>query len=166
MNAAKTLQNRIRGWLPNKPNLSFPTTTKPQKTGNHKTKLPIGGILTFCFFTVMSVGYLVEGNAMGLLFVWFACIIGVGFALDILVSHGREFNPKLVMGVLFGVISLGGVLVNLIVFSLPSSGIVRVLSLTMLAVFHVPLLIAVVAYVWGKKDLSKKLINWFAFRRA
>jgi hypothetical protein len=112
----------------------------------------------------MSIAQFLEGNATGALFLWFSCIIGLSLALDILVLRGRELNEKFVAGSLLVVTSLGGILANLYIFSMPTSFFTRVFSLSVLALFHVPLLIALIAYVWGKKELSKKLIGWFSSR--
>jgi phosphatidylserine synthase len=165
MNLKKYLDNRIRGWLPKEPNLpSFPTTTSRKNEHRHKIKLPIGTVLLLSLFMLMSVAQFFEGNATGALFLWFSCILGLSLALDILVSRGKELNEKFVAGLLLTVISLGGILANLYIFSMPTSFFTRVFSLSVLALVHVPLLFAVIAYVWGKKELSKKLIGWFSSR--
>jgi uncharacterized membrane protein YesL len=157
-----SIEQRIRGWFPTDPNLS----SFPAKNIVIKTKLPKGGLLFCSLFMLISISYFLEGNATGAPFLWISCILGVSLALDILVSRGKELNMKLVMGLILTVISLGGVLVNLYVFSVPSSFLTRALSLLTLALVHVPLLFAVIAYVWGKKELSKKLIGWFSLRRS
>jgi hypothetical protein len=166
MNPKKYLENRIRGWLPKEPDLpSFPTATSRKNEQGHKIKLPIGRVLIFSLFTVASVGYFSEGNALGALWLWFSCILGLSLALDVLVARGKEFNEKSVAGSLLAIISIGGILANVYIFSAPTSFFTRIFSLSVLVVVHVPLLFAVVAYVWGKKELSKKLIGWFSSRR-
>ena len=164
MSIKKCLENRIRGWFPTDPNLSSSPALGATKI--NKSKLPKGGILLCSLFMFISVSYFLEGNATGAPFLWFSCILGVSLALNILVSQGKELNVKLVMGITLTVISLGGVLVNLYVFSVPSSFLTRTLSFLTLALVHVPLLFAVIAYVWGKKELSKKLIGWASLRRS
>jgi len=165
MNLKKYLENRIRGWLPKEPNVSsFPTATSRKNEHGHKIKLPIGMVLLLSLFMLMSVAQFLEGNATGALFLWFSCVLGLSLALDILVSRGKELNEKFVAGLLLGVISLGGILANLYIFSMPTSFFTRVFSLLVLVLVHVPLLFAVIAYVWGKKELSKKLIGWFSSR--
>jgi Na+/H+ antiporter NhaC len=74
-------------------------------------------------------------------------------------------NPKLVVALLLAVISLGGILTTVYVFSVPSSFLLRAVVVGLLAAVHVPLLFAVAAYVYGKKDLSKKLLGWLAMQR-
>ncbi len=166
MNVKKSLGNRIRGWLPKEANLaSFPAQNPKKTNALTKTKLPKSAMLMFSVFTFFSVGYLLEGNAMGALFLWFTCILGVSGALDFSVSQGRELDERLVMGVLLSVISLGGILTNLYVFSVPSYFIVKTISVVVLVLVHVPLLFALAAYAWGKKDLAKKLTGWFSLQR-
>ncbi|MCW4025507.1 MAG: hypothetical protein NWF01_10820 [Candidatus Bathyarchaeota archaeon] len=129
-----------------------------------KSKFPRGGIVIFTLFTIISVCYLFEGNVLGFAFLWFSCILGVSALLDILVSFDREFNIKLSMGLLVAVISLGGILVNVYVFSVPANFYVRIFSVIMLVLTNAPLLVAVAAYALDKKELSKKLIDKFTLR--
>jgi hypothetical protein len=86
-------------------------------------------------------------------------------ALDVAVWRGKEFNPKLVAALVIAIINVGGAFATLYVFSAPISFLIRVLSLGMLVVAQIPLLIAAIAYVWGRKDLSKKLMNGYSGRR-
>jgi len=161
----KQLEEQNRGWLPKEPNLSsFPTATSRKNEQSHKIKLPIGRMTFLSLFIVMSVAQFFDGNAMGALYLWFSCIIGLSLALDILVLRGREMNEKFVAGSLLALISLGGTLSNLYVFSMPTTFFAKVFSLSVLILVHVPLLFAVIAYVHGKKELSRKLIGWFSSR--
>jgi hypothetical protein len=165
MNPIRYLEKRIRGWLPKEPNLpSFPTATSRKNEQSSKIKLPIGRILFLSLFIVMSIAQFLEGNATGALFLWLSCILGLSLALDILVLRGRELNEKFVAGSLLMAISLGGTLANLYIFSMSTSFFTRVFSLSVLALLHVPLLIALIAYVRGKQELSRKLIGWFSSR--
>lgn len=166
MNPKEYLENRIRGWLPKEPNIpSFSKAASCKNEHRQKGKLPIGIMLFFSSNVIMSVAEFLEGNAAGALFLWISCILGLSLALDILVARGKEFNEKFVAGSLLAVISLGGFLANLYVFSMPTSFFTRIFSLSLLAAVNVPLLVAVITYVWGKKELSKKFIDWFSSRR-
>jgi peptidoglycan/LPS O-acetylase OafA/YrhL len=166
MNPKKYLENRIRGWLPKEPNISsYPAAASRKNEHSHKIKLPIGRVLLFSLFLIMSASYFSEGNAAGAVWLWFSCILGLSLALDILVSRGKEFNEKFVAGSLLAFISLGGILANVYIFSVPTTFFTRFLSLLVLVLVHVPLLFAVIAYVHGKKELSKKLIGWFSSGR-
>jgi len=166
MNPKKYLENRIRGWLPKEPKMSsYPTTASRKNEHSNKIKLPTGRAVIFSLFLIMSFGNFSEGNAAGgALFLWFSCILGFSLALDILVARGKELNEKFVAGSLLAVVSLGGILANLYIFSMPTTFFVRFFSLLVLVLVNVPLLFAVIAYVWGKKELSKKLIGWFSSR--
>ncbi len=166
MSTLKALQNRVRGWFPQEPNLLSLPTKETKISPPTRTKLPKGGLLLFSLFTILSVSYFVEGNILGAPFLWLSSILGVSCAFDILVAQDKELNTKLTMAILLSAISAGGILVNLYVFSVPSSVLIRAFSLVALALVHVPFLFAVVAYVLGKKELSKKAIGWFSTRRS
>jgi len=173
MTLKKDIENRVRGWIPKEPNMpSRPVTISLENKPNHRNRLPKGEVRRMLVWTTMvlgfvfaSIGYLHGGNALGALFLWFACVVGVSLVLDASVQFGKEFNPKLVMAILLAVINLGGALAGLYVFSVPSGFFTRAFSAVMMTVAQVPMLIAVIAYVWGKKELSKKLLNWLAMQR-
>ena len=163
MNLKKYLENRIRGWLPKEPPLSsLHRATNRNHEQSRKIKLPIGTVVVLSSLLLISIAQFFEGNAMGALFLWLSCILGLSLALVILVSRGKELNEKVVAGLWLLVTGLGGILANLYIFSMPTSFFMRVFSLSVLALLHVPLLIALIAYVRGKKELSKKLIGWFS----
>jgi len=162
MNIKKHLENRIRGWLPKEPNLpSFHRATNRKNVQSRKIKFPIVMVLWLSLWITMSIAEFFEGNATGALFLWLSCIIGLSLALDILTSRGKELNEKLMAGSLLVVISLGGILANLYIFSMPTSFFTRIFSLSVLILVHVPLLVALAAYVWGKKELSRSSSGGF-----
>jgi len=66
---------------------------------------------------------------------------------------------KLVVSSWLVVTSVGGILTNGYVFSVPASAAARIFSLSVLILAHVPLLGALIAYVKGKREFSKRLIN-------
>jgi hypothetical protein len=132
---------------------------------NSKTKFPKAGFLICTLFTIISLGYIFEGNVLGFTFLWFSCILGVSALLDFLVSRGKEVNVKVSIGLLIGVISLGGVLVNLYMFSAPVNLYIRIFSVLMFVLINAPLLVAVGAYSLGKKEMGKKLVDKFTLRR-
>jgi hypothetical protein len=166
MGIKNALENRMRGWFPKEPNLpSFSKTSSRENKYSHKIKPPIGAISFFCLFIIQAIGWFLEGDVAGVSFLWFSCILGVFIALNILAARGKELNLKLAAGLLVITVSLGGILANLYVFSVPSSLFTRAFSLVMLVLVNVPLLLGILAYVWGKKDLSKKLIGWYSAQR-
>jgi peptidoglycan/LPS O-acetylase OafA/YrhL len=114
---------------------------------------------------ISSIVGFFEGNAMAALWLWFSCIIGLFLALDILVSRDRELNEKVVATLCLAVVDLGGILANLYIFSVPTSSFTRVFSLSVLALANVPLLIAVLAYAWGKKEQARKLYRLVFFTK-
>ncbi len=115
----------------------------------------------FGVLAIITVLQFLEGNVMAALFLWFACIVGVSSALDLIGSAGKAFNEKLAATLMFAVVSLGGVLVNLYIFYATSNFALRVFSLTLLCLVSVPMMLAGIAYVWGKREQSKKLFRWY-----
>ena len=117
-------------------------------------------LMLFLFITTSIAGFS-EGNAMGVLFLWLSCVLGLSLTLDILTSHNKQLSLKLMGATCIAVISLGGILANLYIFSMPTSFFTRFFSLLVLILVNLPMFFAVIAYVWGKKELSRKLIGWF-----
>ena len=173
MTIKKDLENRVRGWLPKESNMpSRPITASPENKPSRKNQLPKGEVPRMVMWTVMifcnmslSVNYFLRGDAWGALFLWLSSMLGVSLALDIAVLRGKEFNPKFVAALVIAIINLGGALAVLYIFSAPTSFLLRALSLGMLVVAQMPLLFAVAAYVWGRKDRSKRLMGWYSGRR-
>ncbi len=67
---------------------------------------------------------------------------------------------KLVASSWLVVTSVGGILTNLYIFSVPASLGARIFSLSVLVLVHLPILVALLAYLKGRKELSKKLVNF------
>jgi peptidoglycan/LPS O-acetylase OafA/YrhL len=158
VNPKKYLENRIRGWLPKEPSLPrLQRATNHNHVQSRRIKLPLGMVLFLFLFIVSSIVAFLEGNAMTALWLWFSCVIGLFLTLDVLVSLGKELNEKMVASLCLALTNLGGILANLYIFSMPTSFFARIFSLSVLALINVPLLIALLAYVWGKKEQAKKL---------
>jgi hypothetical protein len=121
--------------------------------------------LFLSLFIINSIAGFLEGNAMAALWLWLSCIIGLFLALDILVTRGKELNEKMVASLCLAVMNLGGILVNSYIFSMPTTSFTRILSLSTLALVNVPLLIALLAYVWGKKEQARKLYRLVYFTK-
>jgi len=159
MNLKKYMENRIRGWLPKEPNLpSLHRATNRNHVQSRKIKFPIGMILFLSLFIIISATQFFEGNATGAIFLWFSCVLGLSLTLGILTSYNKELNVKLMAAAMLAVVSLGGIIANLYIFSMPTSFLVRAFSLSALIAVHVPLVIALMAYAFGRKQLSRKLI--------
>ncbi len=177
LSIAQKQKNRLKivdlGWVPKEPHIPNPSVTaSPENKPISKNKIPKGevpkifmwSVMIFCN-TSLSVNSFLKGDATGAFFLWLSSILGIYLALDVAVWRGKEFNPKLVAALVIAIINLGGAFATLYVFSAPTSFLIRVLSLGMLVVAQIPLLIAAIAYVWGRKDLSKKLMNGYSGRR-
>lgn len=165
MDSKNRLQNLFRGWFPQEPGFRSSPTIQTTKNRAPRSKLPRGAILFSIVFLFLSIGQLVSGNLFAAPFLWLAAIVIVAAVLDTLVAFDRAINPKLAISLLVAAISGGGVLVNMVVFSVPSSLFVRGFSVVTLAAVNLPLLIGLIAYILGKKDLSRKTIKWFSYRR-
>jgi hypothetical protein len=173
MTIKKDIENRVRGWLPKEPNMpSRPITASPENKPIPKNKIPKGEVPRMVMWTVMifcnmslSVNYFLRGDAWGALFLWLSSMLGVSLALDIAVLRGKDFNPQFVAALIIAIVNLGGAFATFYIFSEPTSFLLRALSLGMLVVAQMPLLFAVIAYVWGRKELSKKLMGWYSGRR-
>jgi len=167
MNLKKNMENRSKGGIPKEPNLPRLHTTITNKEGqsNYKSRFPFVGVLVFIFFTMMAFGYLWDGNARGVVFLWFSCILGFSVGSYFMVQRGKKLNEKVMIGVLLVVETLGGLLVTLYVFSMPASAITRGLALVMLVVGNIPLFTAIIAQALGRKELSERLLGWFVLQR-
>jgi len=110
-------------------------------------------------FISMFVVDSLEHRSLGALFVWASSIIGLSLVLDILTFWGKELNEKLAITLMLIVTVVGGISANVYIFSTPSSVAVRIFSLTVFVLVIAPVLFALIAYLKGKKELSKKLIN-------
>jgi len=117
--------------------------------------------LSITTFFVMSS----EGNAIAALFLWFACAFALSSALDILTRRDRQLNEKLAISSMLFVLSGGSILTNLYIFSARASLVARIFSASMLILVHAPIVFALIAYLVGKKKLSKKLVNFGYLRR-
>jgi hypothetical protein len=165
VNSKNRLQNLFRGWFPQEPRVSSSAIMQTPKNKAPRTKLPRGEILFSLLFLLSSMSYLLNGELFAVPFLWFAAIVGVAAVLDTLVAFNRELNPKLAVGLLVVTVSGGGILVNILVFSVPSSLLVRCFCAIMLVAINVPLIVGVAAYFCGKKRLSAKAVKWFSYRR-
>jgi peptidoglycan/LPS O-acetylase OafA/YrhL len=166
MNMKKQLEAIVRGWLPKEPNIpNLHRTTNHNHVQSRKIKFPIGMGLFLSLFIISSIAAFFEGSAMAALWLWLSCMIGLFLALDVLVSRGKELNEKLVASLVLAVTNLGGIMANLYVFSMPTNSFIRIFSLSVLALVNVPLMIALLAYIWGKKELSRKLYRLVFFTK-
>jgi hypothetical protein len=158
-----SLWNRIRGWLP--------TDFKPlqaKQTGRRSSfrldRTNVGLLTVFTVSLLNAATQFLYDNAVCSLFIWFSCIVGFSLLLNILATKNVQVNIKLMLTAWFTVLSMGGVVVNVYLFSVPASFLTRVFSVTLFAVVHVPFIIALTANFADKKVLSKKTLDWFSPR--
>lgn len=124
-----------------------------------KFAFPVYRAWLLLLFISMFVVDSLEHRALGALFVWASSIIGLSLVFDILTFWGKELNEKLAITSMLIVTVIGGISANVYIFSTPSNVAVRIFSLAVFILVITPILFALVAYLKGKKELSKKLIN-------
>jgi len=125
-----------------------------------KLKFPVYRAWLMLLFISMFVVDSLEGHTLWVLFAWASSIIGLSLVFDILVSWGKELNQKLVIAPILIVTVVGGILANVYIFSMPSNVVLKIFSLSLFALVNVPVLFALIAYLKGKTELSKKLLNF------
>jgi hypothetical protein len=163
MSEKQSLESRIRGWLPKETNsIKLHKTKQTNHLESLKNKSTVGMTLLLCTSVMISATQFLEGAAIFVLFIWFSIVVAFSLALDILTLRGKELNMKLLLVSWLSVLSLGGVLANVYVFSVAASFPTRVFSISILAIIHAPLLIAVFAFLHGRRELSRKLMGGFA----
>lgn len=124
-----------------------------------KLKLP-QAVLLIVFVIYASVKFY-EADVTALLFTWFSAVMATSLVLDVLSYLNKQVNEKLVVVLILIVISGGGVLVNVAILPSPVDLWIKVFSLALLIVVHIPLLTAVMAYLMGKRTSSKRLVERF-----
>jgi hypothetical protein len=160
MTEIKENLKKLRGW--------FPADFKPvqakesrQRSIFRLDRTNIGFISALAISIFMSVNHFLLGDAIYALFVWFACIVGFSLLLNFLAAKDAQLNTKLMLVAWFIVLSLGGTLVNVYLFLVPTSFFTQVFSLTLFAIFHVPFIVGLTAYFVGKKEVYGKILSWF-----
>jgi len=124
-----------------------------------KLKFPVYRVWLVLLFIFMFVADSFEGRGLGALFVWAAGIIGLSIVLDVLAYRGKELNEKLAAISTLIVIVVGGILTNAYVFLTPTSVTARIFSLVVFTLLTLPIVFGLIAYLKGKKELSKKFTS-------
>ena len=110
-------------------------------------------------FIVLAVNSL-EGGGLQPVFAWLSSIILLFLTLDILISQGKRLNEKLVTSSMLIVTVVGGILANVYIISVPTSVGARTFSLVVFLLMITPFMFALIAHLKGKRELSKKLLNF------
>lgn len=159
----KHLENRIRGWLPTE----FKSLRVEEKKHRNIFRLDranVGIVIALAVSILSAISQFLGGNAIFVLFLWFACVVGFSLLLNVLTSRNTRLSMKLLLGAWFLVLSLGGALVNVYLFTVPAGLLVRIFSVVVFVAVHVPYIVAMTAYFVGNKELSGKLLGWFNSR--
>lgn len=127
----------------------------------HKLRFPFSKVILLLAFSIYSAVKFLEADVIALIFVWFLAVIAASLALDILLLLNKEVNKKLAVASMLIVISGGGSLANTLIFLSSVDLWIKVFSLALLIVIHVPLIVALVIYLLGKKAVSKRLVERF-----
>lgn len=114
-------------------------------------RFPFHLIILLALFIGYSIIKFFERDAAAFLFTWFSATMAIYVTFSILEFLGREFNEKLALSLMLIVISGGGALTNICLFSMPISLWFKVFSLAVLIAIHIPFIIALMAYFTGKR---------------
>ena len=163
MTIKKSLDNRIRGWLPTEFK-ALQAQKKKHRTSFRLGRTNVGIVLALAVSILSAISQFSAGNAIFVLFLWFTCVVGFSLVLNVLASRNTRLSMKLLLGAWFLVLSLGGALVNVYLFTVPAGSLVRTFSAVVFIAVHVPYIVALSAYFVGKKELSGKLMGWFNSR--
>ena len=122
--------------------------------------LTVHPVLAFGFVSLTVIKFM-EGDAFWAFSAWISSIVTLSIALDILVSAGRELNERLVVSLMLIIIIAGGILANTYIFSMPTTMFIRILSLSAFVLCLAPILMALIVYSFGKRKLSKRIIETY-----
>lgn len=154
----------IRGWLPKEAILP---TYQPVNTDAPKTSLRDFSslhlvIIIGCLCGIsLSVTTFSDNPVAFAVFAWGTGFEGAFLALGSLVAIGKKLNPKVAAGLLLSTISLGGVLVNIYLFSVQTGFLTRLLFASLLVAFHAPLAVGFSARARGKEQLYRRIIGYY-----
>lgn len=116
-------------------------------------------------FVIFSVIKFYEANAIALTFAWFSIVMATSLALDALTAVNGEVNEKLAIALMLTAISGVGVPINTVILLSPVDTWIKAFSLSILIAIHVPILVAMIIYLVGRRRTSKELIKKFCLNK-
>jgi hypothetical protein len=125
---------------------------------------PLSQILVALGFALYSIVKYFEGDPVYTVFIWFTITVGSYAIISFLELRGIFLNQKVLVTLLLLITLGGGILVNIYIFSTSSSFSVRIFSMGTLVLILAVYTLGILASLIGRRDLSKKILNWILDR--
>lgn len=125
---------------------------------------PLSLILITLVLSLYSIVKYFEGDVAFALFIWFTIIIGSYATTSFLELRGILLNQKILLTFILLITLGGGILVNIYIFSANSSFYTRIFSMSVFILIIIVYALGMLASLIGRKDLSKKILNWILNR--
>jgi hypothetical protein len=125
---------------------------------------PLSQILVALGFALYSIVKYFEGDPVYTVFLWFTITVGSYAIISFLELRGIFLNQKVLVTLLLLITLGGGILVNIYIFSTSSSFSVRIFSMGTFVLILAVYTLGILASLIGRRDLSKKILNWILDR--
>jgi hypothetical protein len=125
---------------------------------------PLSQILVALGFALYSIVKYFEGDPVYTVFLWFTITVGSYAMISFLELRGIFLNQKVLATLLLLITLGGGILVNIYIFSTSSSFSVRIFSMGTFVLILAVYTLGILASLIGRRDLSKKILNWILDR--
>jgi hypothetical protein len=125
---------------------------------------PLSQILVALGFALYSIVKYFEGDPVYTVFIWFTITVGSYVMISFLELRGIFLNQKVLVTLLLLITLGGGILVNIYIFSTSSSFSVRIFSMGTFVLILAVYTLGILASLIGRRDLSKKILNWILDR--
>jgi hypothetical protein len=125
---------------------------------------PLSQILVALGFALYSIVKYFEGDPVYTVFLWFTITVGSYAIISFLELRGIFLNQKVLVTLLLLITLGGGILVNIYIFSTSSSFSVRIFSMGTFVLILAVYTLGILASLIGRRDLSKKILNWILNR--
>jgi len=125
---------------------------------------PLSQILVALGFALYSIVKYFEGDPVYTVFIWFTITVGSYAIISFLELRGIFLNQKVLATLLLLITLGGGILVNIYIFSTSSSFSVRIFSMGTFVLILAVYTLGILASLIGRRDLSKKILNWILDR--
>ena len=126
---------------------------------------PLPQILVAVGFTLYSIIKYIEGDPVYTVFLWFTVTLSSYAIVSFLELRGIFLNQKVSLTLLFLITLGGGILVNVYIFSTSSSFSIRIFSMGTFVLILAVYTLGILASLTGRRNLSKKILNWILNRR-
>lgn len=125
---------------------------------------PLSLILGFIATTSLAVAKYLENDPSFAIFSWFAVTIGTYLIISFLEIKEIFLSQRILLSIIFFVTLGGGILVNFYIFVNCSVFFLRILSLSVLLLIALVYSFVIIAYLMGKREWTRKILNWILNR--